>query len=132
MIIEQAIITALLADSALIAVVGQRIYPVLAPQDIEAPYVVINKISGPRNHSMGGSSHLVNPRFQFSCFATTYAVAKQVSGLIQTVLQGYSGTLGGVGGVAVNGCFYEDETDMYEDDTKLFHVALDFKLWHEE
>ncbi len=132
MTIEQAILTALLADAGLIAVVGERIYPVLAPQDVVKPYIVFSKISAPRDHTHDGGSGLVNARFQFSCFATTYQVAKQVAGLIQAVLQGYSGTLGGAGGVVVNGCFYEDETDLYEPDSALFHVAVDYRLWHQE
>lgn len=132
MLIEQAILTALFANASVKGVVADRIYYVQAPQGVTAPYVVFFKVSGPRVHSHDGASGLAHPRFQFSCFAKTYAAAKQIAGYIQTVLQGYSGTLGGTGGVTVRGCFYENETDLYEPDTGLFHIALDFYIWHKE
>ena len=51
---------------------------------------------------------------------------------VQSALQGYSGTMGGESGVSVGNVIYADETDLYEENTKLFHVALDFILWHKE
>jgi len=133
MLIEQALKTYLEAQSGLIALVpADRIYFVHAPQDTQTPYIVFFKVSGPRLHSHDGSSELANPRFQFSVFATTYYSCKQIAAQLQAALQGYSGTMGGGSGVAVGSCFYENETDDYETDTKLYHVAVDYILWHEE
>jgi hypothetical protein len=50
---------------------------------------------------------------------------------IQGVLEAFTGTLG-TDGVNVGACFYIDEQDFYEEDTKLFHIAADYRIWHEE
>lgn len=132
MLIEQGILNELVGTAGLTAIVGQRIYYVRAPQDVTLPYVVFFKVSGVREHSHEGASGLANPRFQISCFAETYYEAKQIAQQVQSALQGFSGTMGGDDGVSVNGSFYVNETDIYEEGTKLYHVALDFILWHSE
>jgi hypothetical protein len=111
---------------------GGRIYFVTAPQSVAKPYLVINKISGVREHSHDGSSHLAHPRFQFSAFGTTYQGVKEILAALQAVLQGYKGTMGGASGVAVGAAIYEDETDLYEEGTGLFGAAADYIIWHYE
>lgn len=132
MLIEQAIKTELTSTTALTALVGQRIYYVKAPQDVEAPYIVFFKVTGPRVHSHDGASSLAHPRFQFSIFADTYYMAKQIAEQLQTALQGFNGTMGTGAGVEVGAVFYEDETDFWEKESKLYHVACDYIFWHTE
>jgi hypothetical protein len=132
MLIEQAIKKELMDASGVTDLISTRLYYVRAPQDVTKPYVVFFKVSGPREYSHDGASELANPRFQFSCFATTYYEAKQIVTAIRTVLEGFDGMMGGDGGVSVGGCFCVNETDIYEDDTDLFHVAVDYLIWHEE
>lgn len=125
--IEHAL-RALLA-TALAALVGERIYYVRASQDVETPYVVFFKVSGPRVHSHQGASLLANPRFQFSAFATTYLEAKQIIQAIQTALQGYTGISEGI---FIQSCLYANEFDTYEVQTGLYHVAVDYEIYHRE
>lgn len=133
MLIEQALMTFLLAQSGITALVGQRIHFAEVPQDAIGPYLVANKISGPREHSHGGASGLAHPRFQFTAFAETYSAAKLVVAAVQAALQGYSGTMGGAGGVDVQAALYDDETDLDPGDyTGLFGVAADYIIWHQE
>ncbi len=132
MIIENAVRTALANDVALAALVGARIYYSVAPQDTLTPYVAMSLVSSIPDHNFQGASNLTLARFQFSIFAATYLLTKQIADAIKTVLQGYSGTLGGAGGVAVNGCFYEDEVDLDpEQQTNLYGLAVDYRLWHQ-
>lgn len=130
--IEQAILTELLAASGLTTFVGERIYYVKAPQDVEKPYIVFLKVSAPREHDHDGASHLVRATFQFSSFAETYYEAKQVTEQIQSALQAFSGTMGTGAGVEVGGAFYENEVDLYEEATGLYHVLSDYRIWHYE
>ena len=129
MLIEQAILDELIGTSGLTDLVGQRIYYVKAPQDVTNPYVIFTKVSAPREHDHDGSAGLVSARFQFSAFATTYYVVKQIAVQIQTVLQAFSGTMGEV---TVGGSFYQNEVDFWEEDTKLYHVACDYLIWYNE
>ena len=132
MLIETALMTYLLAQSGITDYVGQRIYFVLAPQETAKPYIVITKIDAPRVHSHDDGSQLAHPRFQLSIFSMTYGEAKNIASAIQTALQGYAGTMGDAGGVAVGAVFYEDENDFYEESTQLFQVACDYIFWHKE
>jgi len=132
MIIEQAILTLLAGTSGVTALVSNRIYYVQAPQKVDTPYIVFFKVSGNRDHTHDGATGLANPRFQVDIFGETYLSVKDVAAQVQAALQGYSGTMGGAGGVAVNGCFYEDENDFYGETTKLYHIAQDYILWHRE
>jgi hypothetical protein len=137
MLIEEALITYLLAQTFVTTYLTgtdgkKRIYPVIAPQDVATPYIVVFKVDAPRDHSHDGASHLANPRFQISIFSTTYAEAKAIAAAVQAALQGHAGTMGGAGGVAVGAIIYENEVDFYEEDTKLFHLACDYIVWHYE
>ena len=132
MLIEQAIKTELESTTALTALIGERIYYVKAPQDVETPYIVFFKVTGPREHSHDGASGLAHPRFQFSVFSTTYYEAKQIAEQLQAALQAFSGTMGTGTGVHVGACFYEDENDLYEVESKLYHIAVDYTFWHTE
>ena len=95
MLIEQAIMTYLMAQSGITGLVGTRIHYVQAPQDVEKPFLVVTKVSGIREHSHDGSSKLAHPRFQFSIFAETYSAAKAITSVLQAALQGYTGILRG-------------------------------------
>lgn len=130
--IESAIIAYLKANSNVTAKVSARIHLVRAPQNVEQPYIVVSKISAQRVSSHDGGSGLALARFQFSCFGKYYKDVKETTAALQSALEGYSGTIGGVGGVNVNGVFYEDETDLDEPDSNLFHTAVDYRFIHEE
>jgi len=133
MLIEQALHDALLADATVTGLVGERVYYGKAKQDTVSPYIVITKQSAPRMHSHDGASGLVNARFTFEIYAVSYLSVKTIAAAIQSVLQGYSGTMGGAGGVYVNGCFYEDETDLsWELESDLHGLAVNYRLWHQE
>lgn len=130
--IEQAILKELLADSGITGLIGERLYYVKAPQDVTSPYVVFFKASAPREYSHDGASELARPRFQFSCFAETYYQAKQIAEAIRSVIEAFSGVMGGAGGVEIGHCFCINESDIYEENTRLFHVAVDYLIWHKE
>jgi len=132
MLIEQAILKELIGTSGLTSLVGQRIYYIKAPQDISNPYIVFSKMSAPREHDHDGSSGLASSRFQFSIFAQTYREVKLITVQIQSALQAFKGTMGGDGGVVVNGAFYQNEVDFWEENIKLYHTDCEYLIWHNE
>lgn len=132
MLIEQALMTFLLAQMTIKAYVGRRIYFAQAPQNTTEPYLIVSKITGARAKSHEGNTHQASPRFQLTVFAKKYSDCKNCLAALQAVLQGYSGTMGGAGGVAVNGAFYDDETDLDPGEEGLFGVAADYIIQHSE
>ena len=132
MVIEEAIYTYLSNHAGLTALVSTRIHPLIMPQSTVLPAVTFSKVSGPRVHAMQQDAGLAYPRFQVSCWGATYKSAKDVAAQVRAALQDFKGTMGGVGGVVVSGVFIQDENDLYEPGTQVYHIALDFVIWHEE
>lgn len=128
MFIEEAILTELLLKPAITDLVGKRIYYVKAPQDVAIPYLVFQKISEISTHSHQGYSHLKEARFQFSAFATTYIGSKTINAQLQTILDGFTGVMGGSGGLEIGLCLLDDETDLYEPEYKLHYSPVEYLI----
>ena len=104
---------------------GDRVFPVVAPEDAALPAVAYQRISGPRLLGHAGALGVAEARIQVTVIAATYAVAKQVSGGIRDLLNGYTGTLGGA--CEVWACRVENEVDGYGGVAETVTVRLD--LW---
>ena len=129
MTIEEALDTYLQSNTDLTELIGTRLYPKKLPQKPTLPAVVYHRISGPREHSMDGSSGLAHPRFQFDMYGRTYAAAKDVSDKMRLALDAFKGT---IGGVDINGAFLEDDSDGYDDDLEIYWFQADYEIWHNE
>ena len=101
----------------------------IAPEPWQAPYQTFFLISDPfPNRRIG----VPCPRFQINNFAPDYAQAKQMAGLTLQALDGYSGWMGGSGGILVEAAIYQEMSDLYEPDTKLYNVMIDFVILYHE
>jgi len=126
MTLTTAILKTLKAISELTVIVGAKIYSGIAPEGTTASYVCIYEVESQRHHDLD----VGYPVYQFSCFSTSYEQSKLMAQLIRYAFQRYKGTLGGAGGVSVIQGVYENETYVYEPDTKLHHVAVNIKFLH--
>ncbi len=111
------------------ALVGNRIYPMVLPDEATYPAIVYQKISGLMVASHSGNSGLGNPRFQISCWGETYPVAKALSRQVKLAFHGYKGAMGDI---TCQAAFVDAELDDMDQQTKLFRVMIDVLLWHAE
>lgn len=132
MTMEEALYAYLSTYAGLTALIGTRVYPFVLPQNAAKPAVTFQRVDTPREYTHDGYAGLAHPRFQFACFALSQPASAAVAEQIRLALQGYTGTMGGVGGVVVQFAVVVDQRDGYENDTKLFSTALDVIIWHEE
>ncbi|HBV97778.1 MAG: hypothetical protein JL50_02945 [Peptococcaceae bacterium BICA1-7] len=123
-LIEERLYGYLSGYAGLIALVADRIYPLVAPQDVEKPYCVYMQVSNTRIHSHSGYSGLQRPRMQVSGIAETYPEAKAVADQVTAALEAWPGADN------VKAAFFQNETDLYEEETGLFIVSVDFFIWH--
>ena len=72
---------------------------------------------------------VVDARFQISIFATNYGSAHQIAAAVKAALDGYQGYMGSV---YIFSCLYDDEQDLYEEQTKLLQVAQDYIVSYQE
>lgn len=127
---EEALVAFLLADAALDALVGNRIYWVRRPQDEEAlPTVVLTKISHNADYHMTAPSGLFQTRLQVDCWGETFASVTNTARAVKNILSGASFTQSGID---FQGCFLDNERQLFEDEepTRLHRISMDFIIWH--
>ena len=115
----------LLTHEPLIDLIGNRLYPSVAPEGTEKPYVCYYEVSNTGWHDIP----VAHPRFQFSVFHERYLVAKNVAVELRNILQRYKGQ---IGNTRVIQGVWEGSRELYEPDTQLHHIATDFRLIYRE
>lgn len=121
---EEYIQTYLEGHAGLIALVGNRIYVARAPDKPTFPYVVYQKVGGPRSVSHSGNSKLATPRVQFSCWGNNYWQAKEVAEQIVIAFNGQKGNYGSA--------IVANELDDPTPEINLHRVIVDVTFVHEE
>ncbi len=134
MTLEEGLYAYLSGVSALTALVGKRIYPVVLPPNVVYPAVTYQRISGPRIHTMGNDPGLAYPRIQVSCWYRDisdpqkgYGQVKAVAEQVRLALQNQKSTTWG--SVTIQAVLFDGDNDLYDPDTQVHQVALDFIIW---
>ena len=94
--------------------IGNRVYPLVAPQNTTTPYITYQRISSFDTSTTEGTESLDLARFQIKVFSKTYSDAVNNANLVKEKLSGKGLKL-------MHG---ED----YESDTLLFVQILDYQL----
>lgn len=118
MAVETALYSALSGATAVTALTGLRIYPLMAPDAVQYPYVTYQRVSSEREYALGGYSSVEKPRIQVDCYSTSYTQAKALSSAVHTTLRSataFAATL-------------EVDYDLFEDVPGLFRVTQDFSI----
>lgn len=118
------IFSLLRANSAVVALVGDRIYPLVRPQGSALPAIVFTVVDDLPVNSLGGAtSGLVDALVQFDCYAKTYVSAHAVAKAVSDMLSKR---------VADPAAVRQAKRDGYEDETELYRVSMDFSMWMKE
>lgn len=133
MSVEGAIVTLLTTDGTLSALVGSRVYPLMAPGDAALPLLVYQEASEVPVRALARRLALTAWRVRFDAYAESYASAKAVKAALLNVLEGYSGT---ASGVVVQGVFRDDSNDAHDppahaDERGYFSAGIDLAVWYE-
>lgn len=118
MTIEQAIKEFLLTK---ISTVGNRIYYSNLPQNPTYPAISFFRISNIRQHDIDSGSVY----YQFDVWTLTYIQGVELAEQIRFALQREKSVINNI--PVIQGV-YLNEDDGYEPDTKLYHIAMDFKI----
>ena len=86
---EQLLANALVADPAVAAVVGQRVYPVVAPASADLPFVTWRRTGFQRNQTLGCPMGTGVVLLAVDVFAVTYGEARDIADKVRQVLDGY-------------------------------------------
>jgi len=131
--LEEALYAHLSGDADVAALVGDRIYPLLVPQDADLPALAYQRISGVPIYAHDGPPGLARARVQITCLGRSYSEAKDLAARVRAALSGYRGTMGGAGGVEVGAAFIENHRDELAEAFGPAPVArLDCLIWYQE
>lgn len=109
--------------------VNGRVYPGHLPDPPELPALVYQRIATRRPVSYDGPSGFVRARVQLDIWSKSYGEARTIAGAVRRALLGYRGPMGGLE-VAIPD--QASDLDLFEPDTGLYRVSMDFIIWHEE
>lgn len=125
MMLSNEIRTFLLSHETLTDLIGERLFPSVAAEGTPGPYVCYYEVSGVAHHDIP----VGYPRYQFSVFSKRYLEAKNIAAEIRSILQRYKGQMGGY---RIIQAVWSGSRELYEQDTKLHHVATDFQIIYRE
>jgi hypothetical protein len=110
-----------IANVALAALVGQRIFPIQAPQQAEKPYVVWQKVSSDpiATHSEQNSEADSFNRVQFTVVASDFEKVAEISAALVAALDG-------VAVLANHPAILEGDQDIPSEDPAIYARAIDF------
>ena len=120
MSIGALVYSALSASTALTALVGSRIFPVIAQAQIAYPYLVYSEVYNAPQNSLSGWSGCDNTRFQVDCWAKSYSSAHACADQVRAAVNAAS-TFKGVCINTLDG--------PVEGGLDLYHVIVEFSLW---
>lgn len=92
----KAIYSILTGDSAVSAIVGNRVYPQIAAQGAAFPFVVYVLQDTSPSDTKSGVSTLDEVRYDIVVASESYAEASDLTNKIRTALDRYTGTVSGV------------------------------------
>lgn len=123
MSLESALASEIAAVAAVAALSGNRIYPVAAPQTSANPFVTYRRVPGEVLYTHEGESSIQKAFFQISAVALEY---ETVIALAEAIRAGLSGKRSlGDGSVRLNGIFFKDPEDSWNQETGLFVRSQD-------
>lgn len=130
--VEPAFRILLAGDTDVAAVIGERCYFNVRPQDERRPCLTITRVSTFIARRFSGGSGATKGRIQVDVFAATYQQVKELTAKVRQRLDGYTGT------VADTRFFYievEDERDLPAaplegQATPLYATSIDCRFLH--
>jgi Protein of unknown function (DUF3168) len=89
--ISEGLRRCLLADPAIAALVGTRVFPLRLPQNPVLPGIVIHRMTGVRYPHLRGGAAIARPLFQIDCWDRTYDASSHLGALVRQRLEGFAG-----------------------------------------
>ena len=121
--ILETIYTILTSKSPQIA--GNRIFPGFVPQGQLYPAIVYQRDGGTFLRTHDGHNGLVRSSFQIDCYAKSISSASALATRVKSALIDYATR-------PVNMIGLDNEFDLFEAETELYRVCLQFTVWHFE
>lgn len=91
---EQLVVDQLENDPEIVALLGDRIYPVIAPASAALPFATWRRQSVTRQMTLGGPLGMPSVSLAVDIYAESYAAVRQAADHCRRVLNGFTGGVG--------------------------------------
>lgn len=108
---EKAAARAIAADPAVAALLGERIWPVIAPQSASLPFATWRRTGVSRSQTLSGPMGMATVQLAVDVFSTTYEEARDIADRVRAVLDGWGGPVTEY--VSVRNVSLESESDGF-------------------
>jgi Protein of unknown function (DUF3168) len=120
-----ATLYSILSGASAITSLTTGIYPTVIPQTATYPAIAYSKLSTSRVDSFGGTNDLTSGIFQIDCYARSASAAESLAAAVKSTLIDY-------GTRPINRIRIDNELSLFETETELHRVLLQFTIWHIE
>lgn len=100
--------------------VAARVYWLRAPLKVETPYVVLSILSETRDPTLQGNIAQARIRLRIDFFGENYTELQDLDAEVRAVMAAAS--------VFVS--LHAFASELYEDDTRLYHLVSEFSIFH--
>lgn len=107
---EAVLRSALIANATVAGLMGDRVYPVVAPASAALPFVTWRRVAIRRQQTLGAPMGMPVTSVEYSIYGGTYEQAREVADAMRLVLDGYGGT---VNNTEVKQTSLEQESDDF-------------------
>lgn len=118
---------------------GGRVYAIIAPQNVTAPFITFQRINGERWRSANAPSGLAQVTMQIDCYAEDFYSMKSLADSVENILDGYRDTVYYGSGspqssVRIAGITLQDETDILDQSEEpfLFRNTTTYLITYEQ
>lgn len=131
---EAVLRTALVGNAAVTALIGSRIYPVMAPATASLPLVTWRRAGISRSHTLAAPMGVPQVTVEYQIYAATYETARDIADAMRLVLDGYGGT---VDNTTIRQTSLENEVDEFvqlqgSDLPAVYQISQNYDVWWQE
>lgn len=121
--LTNGLVALLLANSAVSAIVGNRIQPIPAPEDLKQyPVITYQVASDLSGYTLTGTDGVTTTRVIFNCFALRFLDAHDLALAVKAALTAYRGTL--PDGTIVYETHIVNVVDGFEDGSRVSKTSV--------
>ena len=123
--VGKAIYNILRSDNAIVSKVGTKIFPEIAPPDINAPYIVYSVVSNSPSDTKNNNGDIDTASIEVYCFSDTYSKAIDLGVLVRAALDRKTGTYNTIEIQSTN--YVNEQMDVNEA-RKLWAAIQDYSI----
>jgi len=111
-------------DVAVTGVCGLNIYPDIAPQNVQYPFIVYTIINSTPVDYKDGQSNLEEISVQLDVYTNNYETTQTLSNAVRNRLDRFTGTLNSVNIQTIK--YMSSDSQVYNADLNVYWMSIDF------